>query len=150
MSRNMDMKRFVKALKIEERIPVYEKNHIYNMGYDEFQKWANIRGLISTSDIAELYSLKDITSEEINNVLKDIDDNEISAIAKDIKTAEWFTNYNMALNRYAQFSSKIQYNGESVDLAIAVAPFVLFINEAMLEVKKNVKNIVYTICYKEE
>ena len=137
----MDMKRFVKALKIEERIPVYEKNHIYNMGYDEFQKWANIRGLISTSDIAELYSLKDITSEEINNVLKDIDDNEISAIAKDIKTAEWFTNYNMALNRYAQFSSKIQYNGESVDLAIAVAPFVLFINEAMLEVKKNVKNI---------
>lgn len=105
----MDMKKYIKALKIEERIPVYERNHIYNMGYEGFQKWANIRGLISTSDIIELFSLKDITTEEINNALKEIDDKEISIIAKAFATMEWFENYSMALNRYAQLSNKIEY-----------------------------------------
>lgn len=139
-----DSKKYVKSLKIEERIPIYEEMNIYNIGYDDYQKWSNVRGVIDSSDIIEIFRLKEIVGEQVNNSLKELDSDELQKIGLHIDTVNWFVKYNDILCRYKSVSNKLIYDKYIVDLAISVSPFIFCIKESLIEIQKKAINIIIT------
>lgn len=135
---NINMKSFIRALTIKERLSAFKKNQL--LAFEDTSildcKWLNIRSLVSPKVFNEELEHINITKEELAFALKSFTDYEENILIEYMEELDWFKFYKSLMKEFEN-----TYKNDPIVCDQLVLPFKLFIKSELYNMKKGLKNI---------